>query len=398
MHYTPHETPREFSSQLRELLQRSTSFCAMAAGHWLALEEAFGMDIFAEALYQLARVEMEPEQARRHLLDIVRHQATLCAALGREVSLVTAASDYCSQVAPLVAEPVLLDQHQLRQKEDFAEHDELTGLLNRRAFNQELPREIERFRRFGQGFALLMVDLDRFKEFNDAHGHLAGDMALREAGRVLNESARLYDRLTRYGGEEFAIILPQTNAQEAEAVAERIRLAMANNLGPVTVSVGVASYPQDGLDMDGLVQSADKALYDAKSQRNSVRRFHDANRLHRRYVLSDPLPLAMHSQMQGTMEATVSDVSFGGLRCRAGAAFQPATPLHLVLSDVARGIHLPLRAEVRRLDVDGAGGYQLGLAFRLESVSDQMKLVALLEGHLGRRAHAAHASVARATA
>ena len=299
----------------------------------------------------------------------------------------------------MVLEPVLVEVRLLQQKEEFALRDELTGLLNRRSFNQELPREMERFQRFGQCFTLLMLDLDHFKEFNDAYGHSAGDQALRDLGRILCDTARLYDRVVRYGGEEFAVILPQTSSDEAAAVAERIREAVSQHmvhfdgqeLGGVTVSIGLACYPVDGLDMDGLVKNADSALYEAKALRNTVRRYRDSKRHHPRYVLSDPLPLTIfggnggqhdgHGGQAEEFAADALDVSFGGLRCRAGKPLAPHTHLRLVLSDAARSVQLPLLAEVRRLSQGHDGAYHMGLSFRLDSVEDQMRLVALLDGH-----------------
>lgn len=385
---SPFRHGREFSAKLRELLQRSAALSAMTPEHWDALAEAYGDVVYSEALYRLARLELTPEQARPKLLALMAHQRKLSEALGRSVSLLTATCDYFTEVEPMVREPVLVEVRLLQQKEEYALRDELTGLLNRRSFNQELPREMERFQRFGQCFTLLMLDLDHFKEFNDAYGHSAGDQALRDVAAMLTQSARLYDRVMRYGGEEFAIILPQTSADEACAVAERVRATVCGhvvrydgqNLEPVTVSIGLACYPVDGLDMASLVRNADGALYEAKALRNTVRRYHDAKRRHPRYVLSDPLPLTLHGPHGDELAADAMDVSFGGLRCRAAAPVPPQTKLRMVLADATHQVQLPLIAEVRRLTRGRDGEYQLGLSFRLDSVEDQMRLVSLLEG------------------
>jgi diguanylate cyclase (GGDEF)-like protein len=117
-----------------------------------------------------------------------------------------------------------------------------------------------------------MVDIDNFKQINDQHGHQAGDVVLRDVARILRDSLRTVDSLGRYGGEEFAAILPHTDHEEALLTGERIRRAVAGHpfrIGPrelrVTVSVGVATYPSDVVDSPGaLVREADKALYRAK--------------------------------------------------------------------------------------------------------------------------------------
>ncbi len=376
------------SPHLKALLLRAATDCAMTAQHWEALAQEHGQELYAEALHALTRLEMPPQDARECLLAIVSHQGELRAALKRNITLLTAACDYFAQVRPLLHDPILVEVRLLQHKEECAYRDELTGLFNRRSFNQELPREIERFRRFGQPFSLLMLDLDNFKDFNDTHGHSAGDQALQDVARILQNTVRLYDRTVRYGGEEFAIILPQSSAKEAGAMAERIREAVSRhqvlydgqNLGPTTISIGLACFPKDALDMAGIVQCADKAMYQAKAERNCVRVYQDANRSHPRYVLSAPLPLRILSRKHGTVQASALDLSLGGLSCNADAALPTSTQLHLVLTDAARSIRLPLLAQVRRVRQTATNTFQMGLSFQLENVEDQMKLMALLEG------------------
>lgn len=386
----PQEEEREYSTQLKALLQQSASTCALAEKDWENLSKQYGVEIYIEALYRMSRLELPADEARECVLAIVRHQDMLCRTLGRTVSLLTSMCDYFMHVKPMVREPILVEVRLLQQKEDSAYKDELTGLFNRRYFNQEVPREMERFRRFGHFFTLLILDLDHFKLFNDTHGHSAGDQALRDVARILGESARLYDRVVRYGGEEFAVILPQARGDEALAVAERIRQAMeqhhvrfaGQDLGSITVSTGLATFPKDGLDMGTLVQRADQALYESKKQRNAVRAYRDSQRDHPRYHLNDPLPLSLHLGNQGVVTGSARDISFGGLMCAASKALPENSVLHMVLSDTARSIHLPLQAQVRRVTAGKNNTFQMGLSFRLDSVEEQMKLLALMDGRV----------------
>jgi diguanylate cyclase (GGDEF)-like protein len=151
--------------------------------------------------------------------------------------------------------------------------DALTGVPNRRAYDQKLTEEFSRAKRTGAPLSLLLIDIDHFKEYNDKFGHPAGDTALQSVARVLMSSLRPYDFLARYGGEEFVIILPSTDLTDAIVVAERVRNLVASSEFPhrkLTISIGVAR-----LDVDAgaraLVQAADNGLYRAKAAgRNKV--------------------------------------------------------------------------------------------------------------------------------
>ena len=158
--------------------------------------------------------------------------------------------------------------------------DELTGLYNLRHFHETLDSEIERSRRFGTDVGLMLLDIDNFKKVNDTYGHQQGDLVLIEVGRVLRNLSRDIDEPARYGGEEMAVILPQTDVAGAELLAERMRAAVASieierldgeGKLQVTASFGVASLPSNARDKDALIAEADAALYRAKrSGKNRV--------------------------------------------------------------------------------------------------------------------------------
>ena len=147
--------------------------------------------------------------------------------------------------------------------------DELTGLFNRRHFDEVIQQEIDRHARYGSIFSLAFMDLDEFKNYNDSLGHVAGDSMLERVGKIVLASIRNVDCAFRHGGDEFAIIMPNTTIENASTVIDRIRLRIESELGgikriPVTASFGLASWPSDGLTKDHIVNAADKALYHAK--------------------------------------------------------------------------------------------------------------------------------------
>jgi diguanylate cyclase (GGDEF)-like protein len=158
----------------------------------------------------------------------------------------------------------------------LAYRDGLTGVFNRRYFESRLIDEVTRAARYGGGVSVLMIDLDNFKKINDEFGHMLGDDVLRAVSASFVRHLRKVDVVCRYGGEEFAVILPATQGASGAAVAEKLRRAVANSEFPgvpysVTVSVGVAEFPTNGITRDDIVGAADAALYDAKDAgRNQV--------------------------------------------------------------------------------------------------------------------------------
>ncbi len=176
--------------------------------------------------------------------------------------------EYLARQAAVSIENVGLHETVERQ----AVTDELTGLANRRRFQETLGTEVERSRRFEAPVALVMLDIDNFKRVNDTHGHQTGDLVLREVGRIVRESSREVDTPARYGGEELAMVLPGTDLEGAFNLAERVRqevgaLRLALPDGgtlQVTASFGAATHPDTAEDGRGLVAAADEALYEAK--------------------------------------------------------------------------------------------------------------------------------------
>jgi diguanylate cyclase (GGDEF)-like protein len=155
--------------------------------------------------------------------------------------------------------------------------DELTEVGNRRNFDVRMREEINRSTRFGHAFSLLMLDIDAFKKFNDDFGHPQGDAVLRGLGALMRSLSREGDVPCRVGGEEFAFLLPETGKGDAMAFAERMRRGVESGIKapdgkqPITISIGLAAFPEDGKTPEDLVRAADEALYESKhAGRNRV--------------------------------------------------------------------------------------------------------------------------------
>lgn len=158
--------------------------------------------------------------------------------------------------------------------------DEKTSLYNYRHFKEHLIIDVERARRFGDSISLAMIDIDHFKQYNDAYGHIAGDRVLARIAAIIREQCRATDIPSRFGGEEFAILFPKTDREESLDISDRLRQIVAAEPfdherrqpgGQLTVSIGVATWPDDAADWYSLINNADHALYQAKeSGRNRV--------------------------------------------------------------------------------------------------------------------------------
>jgi diguanylate cyclase (GGDEF)-like protein len=213
-----------------------------------------------------------------HLLVI--HQSILWA-------MVDASHAFCKNLLIVLSERVRSHNQfiassfgDLRKFERNATTDALTGLSNRHAMEETFPREVSRCLQNNQPVSLIMIDVDQFKAFNDMFGHVAGDRALTVVAHILQKQFRPRDLLVRFGGDEFAVLLPGMGVTEALAIAERVRDAVSSTTGdgqdsliqvPVQVSMGVAEH-EPGETFDSLLRAADAALYRAKDAgRNAVR-------------------------------------------------------------------------------------------------------------------------------
>src|SRR5712672_1551318 len=201
--------------------------------------------------------------------EMLSRRRELSENLGRPVALKTALMDVLAS-AGLFRVPIVIEYDELKTLQLNAVTDPLTGLYNRRLFSETFEKELNRGRRYGSPLGLVVLDLHRFKEVNDKHGHPRGDEVLRAAATTLKKALRTSDSAFRIGGDEFAVLLPQTDAEQALGLSRRIETVFAETLQALPLSVnvsmdqGVATFPQDGEQADQLIRVADERLYRLK--------------------------------------------------------------------------------------------------------------------------------------
>ncbi len=316
----------------------------------------------------LTSVEVTEKESIVHWEKILAHRNELAEKLGRPSSLRTAAVDYFGELQ-LLRKPILLEYEELEKLRHNAATDPLTGLKNRRMFEEYLGREINRSSRYGTSFALLLLDLRRFKIANDTYGHATGDEILRSVARASVETIRGSDISCRIGGDEFAILLPQAEKSSAEALAERIAgkfetyaKPLAPNT-PVGIDYGIAIFPEDGEDATHLFQSADKNLYESKQR---------AARLPEEPVVT---ARASASEVEGLVREVEAATDSGDRRSPAQSVSSPG--VGLAGERIRPSDHAHDRRKYERIPLQGARG--LGVV----RLGEKSKIVRVLDLSFG---------------
>jgi two-component system, cell cycle response regulator len=240
----------------------------------VTLKSSRGIGFYSDLFYSITHQYFCPEVAEALWTEVLRHKHVLSDALGRNPGIVVATLDYLSNVTNNMDAATLVGEGHIGEIIGLSLRDGLTGLFNHSYFYQQIDLEVKRFVRYGTAITLVLIDIDDFKAVNDSYGHREGDRILAAMGKTLLHLARNSDICCRYGGEEFAIILPLTSVHEADAIANRMRKELKQRLPDshaVTVSIGIAACGGSIETYQQLVEKADTALYQAKrSGKNRV--------------------------------------------------------------------------------------------------------------------------------
>jgi diguanylate cyclase (GGDEF)-like protein len=222
----------------------------------------------------IAHVELTETQALDFWDQALARKLELSESIGKKVSLQAALVDVLASANQLKL-PILMEYAELRKLQINAATDPLTGLYNRRFFDDYFEKELNRSIRYSHKLVLVVFDLHRFKEVNDRYGHPQGDVLLQMAASTLRKSLRTSDYAFRIGGDEFALLLPQTDKDQAAVLSRRLRAAYATSIEPLQLGVplaldyGLAAYPDDGELEEVLMRVADERLYQMKNGRRS---------------------------------------------------------------------------------------------------------------------------------
>jgi diguanylate cyclase (GGDEF)-like protein len=233
-----------------------------------------GESLFSDMLYTLTRRQFPSRQAKTLWADITGHRINLKKMLGRDPGLPLATHDYLTNVSGLLRNVGVIEEGTFNLLASVAVHDGLTGLYDKTTFTQMLTDELERSQRYKRPLTLMLADIDHFKALNDTHGHADGDVVLQQVADIIKKHCRSTDVAGRFGGEEFAALLPEVTPENAKTFAERVRSAVENTFKgtvyKVTLSLGLAGANAED-DTTTFIKRADAALYEAKrGGRNKV--------------------------------------------------------------------------------------------------------------------------------
>jgi diguanylate cyclase (GGDEF)-like protein len=224
---------------------------------------------FSELMFRLTHEIYTEEKATALWQQIVLHRESLKEQVGRDMGMLVAALDYLSNISGDISSPKIMEDLRIEEAAAMATRDSLTGLYLRGVFEFLLERMVQEHRRYDKALSVILLDIDDFKKVNDDYGHQVGDEVLLRIGEMVLNSIRKADSPARYGGEEIAIIFPETSIIQATVMADRLREDVRQRFaasGPtITVSIGVSCiHEPDTTTASELVRQADKALYEAK--------------------------------------------------------------------------------------------------------------------------------------
>ncbi len=236
-------------------------------------DESWESRFYSFILYFLTHIDIPEERAKQCYFEILEHKYAISEKLDRDIGISTAAMDYFLNITRKFQIPKIIEASLLSEIMRMGKEDPKTGCFNSKFMHEYGIKELRRSQRYSQNLSVLLLDIDAFKKLNEQHGHLFGDKILKKFSEVLQDSCREEDFIARFGGDEFAVIMPQTGRIGARALSERIRTRLEEYFSnktfnkekiSVTFSGGIATFPFDAKTFDELLKKADYALLKSK--------------------------------------------------------------------------------------------------------------------------------------
>jgi diguanylate cyclase (GGDEF)-like protein len=270
----------------------------------------------------LTSLELPIEKAAEYWRKVLKHRESMIIALNRNVDLIPALCDFLSTSPDNFERPKIVEESDFARVIEGTTHDGLTALFNRPYFDQIFDQHISLAKRYNTDLSILFLDVDDFKDINDTFGHHVGDETLQKIAQVIEQEKRDSDIASRYGGEEFVLLMPHSENIHAYVLAERIRkrieqmeMDAGSETYKVTISGGLASFPANARDSDDLLRKADSALYLAKGAgKNTISFYKEEKRRYLRVKFKQPVKIK-ELGFNGSLSyhAQSKDICIGGV-------------------------------------------------------------------------------------
>ncbi len=305
--------------------------------------------LFSLFIRLVSDIEMKEEEAEFHYRQIIDHADDLEAKIGRGVGFRVSMLDYLLNINPKLNYPKIMELSRYDSILKLTTIDSLTGLYNRRYFDEQLDKEIHRSFRNGHTFSLVMIDIDNFKKVNDSYGHPLGDEVLKGLSFIIKNHLRSEDVGARYGGEEFIILLPHTDINGAWIFSERLLESVRGYDFPkelkITFSGGISNYPYHSDEQHRLVEIADKGLYLSKMRGKNRISVQEAERRDaRRYRIGAGFSFTTDEVTYH--KGKINDISVSGLAGKTEAELSPGQIVRIRLEDRERKALYDVHAQV----------------------------------------------------
>lgn len=343
-----------------------------------SIMENRGEGIYSDLIWNLTSLRYDTEEAKRLWQEVLAHKYVMSERLGRNVGVRVAVLDYFSNILGRLARPRVIDPAVLERLYNDATVDPLTGLANRRHFRERFQSELVRARRYSGTFTLALFDIDDFKMVNDTRGHAEGDRILVLVADAIRAETRQADLGVRWGGEEFAILMPASSKAGGMILAERLRERIEKNLRGigVTISGGLASFPVDGQNERELFAFADRTLYRAKAEGKN--RICPAPIERRAAIrMNDHVRVRFHPVTNGwALESMTQNIGGVGLMVKHSDKVEKQVPVagELEVDDKT----FPFVGSIARVDQADPNSYEVGVQFTNLTPEMQQELVGRL--------------------
>ncbi|MCW7468309.1 diguanylate cyclase [Leptospira kanakyensis] len=334
--------------------------------------------IYSALIKVLTSLEIPENDSANIWQEIINNKHKLTQCMGREVGIQIATLDYFTNINQKLKNPKIIEMKLFADTEKLILVDELTKLYNRRHFEKALVREFKQSTRYNQNLTLLIIDIDDFKKINDTYGHTMGDEILSKVAKQITSCLRMEDTACRIGGEEFAIIFPQTNEEQALIASEKLLEACRTielSGRPVTLSGGIVSYPEKVKNCSEMYDLADRALYTAKqSGKNQIVAYSNEKRSSLRFDANLELLFILQDK---TLKTISKNISVTGIAFDTEDDIKLNESFDVKLRESESNKEINAKIKVIRKEEVGIHKFHMGAEFLELSPEDQTKLTDL---------------------